>query len=57
MKIRYRYPPIPARILPQPDGKAEVRFQHPCPAVTPGQAVVFYDGDQILGGGWIEGAL
>ena len=57
VKIRYRYPPIPARILPQPDGKAEVRFQYACPAVTPGQAVVFYDGDRILGGGWIEGAL
>ena len=57
VKIRYRYPPIPARILPQPDSKAEVRFQYTCPAVTPGQAVVFYDGDRILGGGWIEGAL
>lgn len=57
VKIRYRYPPIPARIVPQPGGKAEVHFQHPCPAVTPGQAVVFYDGDEILGGGWIEGAL
>lgn len=57
VKIRYRYPPIPARIMPQPNGKVEVRFQHACPAVTPGQAVVFYDGDQILGGGWIEGAL
>ena len=57
VKIRYRYPPIPARILPQPDSKAEVRFQYACPAVTPGQAVVFYDGDRILGGGWIEGAL
>ena len=57
VKIRYRYPPIPARILPQPGSKAEVRFQYACPAVTPGQAVVFYDGDRILGGGWIEGAL
>jgi tRNA-specific 2-thiouridylase len=57
VKIRYRYPPIPARIVPRPDGTAKVWFQHGCPAVTPGQAVVFYTGDQILGGGWIEGGL
>ncbi len=57
VKIRYRHPPTPARVVPQADGTAKVWFEHGCPAVTPGQAVVFYAGDQILGGGWIEGAL
>ncbi len=57
VKIRYRHPVIPARIVPQSSGKAEVWFQQSYPAVTPGQAVVFYGGDQVLGGGWIEKAL
>jgi tRNA-specific 2-thiouridylase len=57
VKIRYRHPAIPARIVPQAGGRAEVWFAHASPAVTPGQAVVFYDDDQVLGGGWIEGAL
>ncbi len=57
VKIRYRHPTISARIVPQGGGKAEVWFQQSYPAVTPGQAVVFYDGDLVLGGGWIEKAL
>ena len=57
VKIRYRHPVIPARILLQEWGKAEVWFRQSYPAVTPGQAVVFYHGDQVLGGGWIERAL
>ncbi len=57
VKIRYRHQLIPARIVLQDPGKAEVWFQQSYPAVTPGQAVVFYDGDQVLGGGWIERAL
>jgi len=57
VKIRYRHPVIPARIVPQDGGRAEVWFRQSYPAVTPGQAAVFYDGDQVLGGGWIERAL
>jgi tRNA-uridine 2-sulfurtransferase len=57
VKIRYRHPVIPARIFPQEPRRAEVWFQQSYPAVTPGQAVVFYQGDQVLGGGWIERAL
>ncbi len=57
VKIRYRQPAIPARVVPQPHGRAEVWFQHPSPAVTPGQAAVFYDGERVLGGGWIERGL
>jgi len=57
VKIRYRHPAIAARIAPQSSRKAEVWFEKASPAVTPGQAAVFYDGDRVLGGGWIAGAL
>ena len=57
VKIRYRHPPVPARIVPGPDATATVWFQHGCPGVSPGQAVVFYAGDHVLGGGWIEGSV
>lgn len=57
VKIRYRHPAIPARVVPSVAGKAEVWFEKASPAVTPGQAAVFYDGDRVVGGGWIEGAL
>ena len=39
------------------DGGARVVFAEPQSAVTPGQAVVFYDGERVLGGGWIERAI
>jgi tRNA-specific 2-thiouridylase len=38
-------------------GEIIVRFDEPQMAVTPGQAVVLYDGDIVLGGGWIEKAI
>ena len=44
----------PARVMVLADGGARVEFVDPQSAVTPGQAVVFYDGDRVLGGGWIE---
>ena len=56
-RIRYRHRPVPCRVTPLPGGAAEVRFTTPEPGVTPGQAVVFYDGESVLGGGWIAGAL
>jgi tRNA-specific 2-thiouridylase len=43
-------------VTPLPDGSAEVAFEAPVRALTPGQAAVFYRGDQVLGGGWIAGA-
>jgi tRNA-specific 2-thiouridylase len=55
-KIRYRHAGAPATVAATPDGGARVVFAEPQSAVTPGQAVVFYDGDRVLGGGWIEGA-
>ena len=54
VKIRYRHAEAPATITPLPRRRAEVRFDRPQRAITPGQAAVFYDGDVCLGGGWIE---
>lgn len=53
-RIRYRHAEAGASILPLGGGRAEVRFDAPQRAVTPGQAVVLYDGEVCLGGGWIE---
>jgi tRNA-specific 2-thiouridylase len=52
-KIRYNHPGTPATVTPQPDGGARVQLHTPQRAVTPGQACVFYDGDTVVGGGWI----
>jgi len=57
VKIRYRSPAVAARVRLLPQEKAEVVFDQPQLAVTPGQAAVFYDGTRVLGGGWIESAL
>jgi tRNA-uridine 2-sulfurtransferase len=57
VQIRYRAPAVACRIRPASNGTCEVRFAEAFPAVTPGQAAVFYRGDQVLGGGWIERAL
>jgi tRNA-specific 2-thiouridylase len=54
-KIRYRQRQVKCTIIPQADDSVEVRFETGEKGVTPGQAVVFYDGDEVLGGGWIEG--
>jgi tRNA-specific 2-thiouridylase len=55
-KIRYRHAGAAATVTATPDGGTRVAFAEPQTAVTPGQAVVFYDGDRVLGGGWIEAA-
>ena len=54
-KIRYNHPPQPARGQLVGD-ELVVAFDEPQSAITPGQAVVLYDGDVVLGGGWIESA-
>jgi tRNA-specific 2-thiouridylase len=57
VKIRYRHPATPARVTALPDSGGRVDFAQPQSAITPGQAVVFYDGPRVLGGGWIETAI
>src|SRR5262249_19170216 len=52
-KIRYRHTADDATVTVEGDGEAVVTFARPQSAVTPGQAVVFYDGTRVLGGGWI----
>ena len=55
VQIRHRHQPAPATVRATGPGRAEVVFDAPQIAVTPGQAAVFYDGDVVLGGGWIDG--
>lgn len=55
-KIRYRHMAAAASVVPLPGEGARVTFDAPQSAITPGQAVVFYHGDRVLGGGWIEKA-
>lgn len=53
VKIRSRHQPAAAWITPEANGTARVEFDEPQQAITPGQAVVFYDHAVVLGGGWI----
>ena len=53
VKIRYSSPPIPALATPLGDGKMRIEFDFPKRAVTPGQAVVLYNEEEVLGGGTI----
>jgi tRNA-uridine 2-sulfurtransferase len=55
VRIRYRSAEEPATVMPVDSGRVRVEFDSPQPAITPGQAAVFYDGDSVVGGGWIEG--
>ncbi len=55
VKIRNRHLAAAAMLYPSSDpSSVEVHFDEPQRAVTPGQAAVFYDGDLVLGGGWID---
>ena len=53
-KIRYRSAASPVEVTPLPDRRIEVHFDEPQRAITPGQAMVLYRGDTVMGGGWIE---
>jgi len=53
-KIRYRHQAAAATVTALPGAGAQVDFAEPQSAITPGQAVVFYEGTRVLGGGWIE---
>jgi tRNA-uridine 2-sulfurtransferase len=54
VQVRYRHKPIKAIIHLRDEGSGVLLFQTPQKAVTPGQAAVMYDGEYVLGGGWIE---
>ncbi len=56
-KARYNQPPQGATVYPAENGKARVVFDQPQRALTPGQAVVLYDGDLVIGGGTITEVL
>ena len=59
VRVRYRHMPAHASITPLPNARARIKFDTPQRAITPGQATVFYRGDEVAGGGWIvkaEGA-
>ncbi len=53
VQIRHRHTPGAATVTPLEDGGAEVIFERPERAISPGQAAVFYEGDEVIGGGWI----
>ncbi len=54
VKIRYASRPAPATVAALPDDRLHVRLHEPRGGIAPGQAVVCYDDDRVLGGGWIE---
>lgn len=53
-QIRYRHTPAPCLITPLGGDRFHVEFDSPQRSITPGQAVVFYEGESVLGGGWID---
>ncbi|MHC4934767.1 MAG: tRNA 2-thiouridine(34) synthase MnmA [Planctomycetota bacterium] len=54
VQIRYRGEPSPCEVTARPDGTLDVRLRDPRFAIAAGQVAAFYDGDVIIGGGWIE---
>ncbi len=54
VKIRYNHAGSEAVLSPKGTGEVEVRFHSPQKAITPGQAAVFYNGETVIGGGWIR---
>ncbi len=57
VKIRAQHPGAASLVVPAPGGGATVRFDEPQAGVAPGQAAVFYDGDEVIGGGLIAGRV
>ena len=53
VKVRYRHEPALATIYPMEGNRARIVFDEPQRAITPGQATIFYGGEEVVGGGWI----
>ncbi len=53
-QIRYNSQPVPAMATLLPDQRLQIKFDMPQSGVAPGQAVVVFDGERVLGGGWID---
>jgi tRNA-specific 2-thiouridylase len=53
VRVRYRHTPAAASITPLANNRVQVVFDEPQRAITPGQATVFYRGEEVVGGGWI----
>ncbi|MBI2608052.1 MAG: tRNA 2-thiouridine(34) synthase MnmA [Deltaproteobacteria bacterium] len=54
VKTRYRQKTVPVHIVEEKEGFLHVKLQKPLFAISPGQAAVFYEGDRLIGGGWIH---
>lgn len=54
VQVRYNHPGVPARVQITGDATFAVTFAEPEPAIAPGQAAVVYEGDRLVGGGWID---
>ncbi len=52
-KIRHRHEPAPATLSPLENNRVQICFDEPQRAVTPGQSAVFFNGDIVVGGGWL----
>ena len=57
VRVRYRHTPAAATITPLANNRVQVVFDEPQRAITPGQATVFYRGEEVVGGGWITRKL
>ena len=53
VRVRYRHEPAPATLTASKNNRVQIIFDEPQRAITPGQATVFYRGDEVVGGGWI----
>jgi tRNA-specific 2-thiouridylase len=52
--VRYRHKEAACTLITRPHNQAEVRFDTPQSAITPGQGAVFYIGEEVIGGGFIK---
>ena len=54
IRVRYRHEAVPCRVITVNESTAKIQFKTSQSAVTPGQGAVFYSGNEVLGGGWID---